>query len=79
MANNINFKPENILTTDEWKLVSLLIELLKPFYIVTQQCSKKQRIAIKCNPACGSTFFYHKAYSPLGQSSYTALATLARI
>ena len=53
-ANNNNFKLENILTADEWKLVSLLIEILEPFYIVTQQCSKKKRIVIKCNPACSS-------------------------
>ena len=29
--NNNKFKPENILIADEWKLVSLLIELLEPF------------------------------------------------
>jgi len=34
VANNKNFKPENILTADLWKLVSLLSELLQPFYIV---------------------------------------------
>ena len=44
VANNNNFKPQNILTADEWKLVSLLIELLKPFYIVTQQCSKNNAL-----------------------------------
>ena len=44
MANNKNFKPENILTADEWKLVSLFIELLKPFYKVTQQCSKNNAL-----------------------------------
>ena len=43
VANN-KFKPENILTADEWKLVSLLNELLKPFYIVTQQCSKNNTL-----------------------------------
>ena len=36
VANN-KFKPENILTADEWKLVSVFNELLEPFYIVTQQ------------------------------------------
>ena len=40
VANNNNFKPKSILTADELKLVGLLIELLEPFYIVTQQCSK---------------------------------------
>ena len=40
VANNKNFKPKNIHTADELKLVSLLIELLEPFYVVTQQCSK---------------------------------------
>ena len=44
MANNKNFTPENILIADEWKLVSLLIELLEPFYIVTQQCSKNNAL-----------------------------------
>ena len=33
------FKPKNILTSDEWKLVSLLNILLKLFYIEMQQCS----------------------------------------
>ena len=37
LANHKNFKPENILTADEWKLVSLFIDLLEPFYIETQQ------------------------------------------
>ena len=53
VANN-KFKPENIFTADEWKLVSLLNELLEPVYIVKQQCSKKC-IFVKCNPACSST------------------------
>ena len=43
MANN-KFKPEIILTADEWKLVSLLNELLERFYIVTQQCSKNNAL-----------------------------------
>ena len=34
------FKPENIFTADEWKLVSLLNELLETLNIITQQCSK---------------------------------------
>ena len=37
VANNKNFKTENNLTADGWKLVSIFIELLKPIYIVTQQ------------------------------------------
>ena len=63
MANNNNFKPENILTAHEWKLVSFLIELLEPFYIVTQQCSKKQSIAINAIPHATALkkFFNHKA------------------
>ena len=32
---NKKFKPEITLTADEWKLVSLLNELLEHFYIVT--------------------------------------------
>ena len=31
VANDNNLKPENIFTADEWKLVSLLTELLEPF------------------------------------------------
>ena len=50
MANNNNFKPENILTADEWKLVSLLIEVLKPFYIVMQQCSKNNALLLSVIP-----------------------------
>ena len=34
IANN-KFKPANVLTADQKKLVSLLNELLEPFYIVT--------------------------------------------
>ena len=34
------FKPEYILTADEWKLVSLFNEHLEPFYIVTKQFNK---------------------------------------
>ena len=44
VANNKNFKPENILTADEWKLFSFHIELLEPYYIVTQQCSKNNAL-----------------------------------
>ena len=43
IANN-KFKSKNILTTDKWKLVSLLNELLVPFNIVTQQCSKNNAL-----------------------------------
>ena len=44
VANNNNFKPENILSADVWKLVSLLIELLEPFYVVTQQRIKNNAL-----------------------------------
>ena len=44
VANNKNFKPENILSADVWKLVNLLVELLEPFYVVTQQCSKNNAL-----------------------------------
>ena len=69
VANN-KFKLKNILKGEEWKFVSLLTKLLESFYIVTQQSSKNQRIAVKCNPTCSSTKkgFYHKAYSPPGHS-----------
>ena len=50
MANNKNFKPENIVIADEWKLVSLLIKLLKPFYIVTQHCSKNNALLTSVIP-----------------------------
>ena len=43
VANN-KFKPENILTADEWKLVSLLNELFKPFYMLPQQCTKNNAL-----------------------------------
>ena len=49
VANN-KFKPENILTADEWKLVSVFNELLEPFYIVTQQCSKNNALLSKAIP-----------------------------
>ena len=44
------FKPEHILTADEWKLSSILNELLEPFYIVTQQCSKNNALLSSVNP-----------------------------
>ena len=50
VANNNNFKPENILTADKWKLVSLLIEVLEPFYVVTQQCSKNNALLLSVIP-----------------------------
>ena len=40
------FKPENILTADESKLVSFHNELLEPFYIVKQKCSKKSHCCV---------------------------------
>ena len=36
-VTNNKFKPDNILTANEWKLVSILNELFEPFYTVTQQ------------------------------------------
>ena len=79
MANNNNFKPENILTADEWKLVSLLIELLKPFYIVTQQCSKNNALlsSVIRRAAALKRFFNHKTNSNLSESSFTTLESLA--
>ena len=41
---NKKFKPDNVFTADEWKIVSLLNKLLKPFYIVTQKCSKNNAL-----------------------------------
>ena len=72
-------KPENILTADEWKLVSLLNELLEPFYTVTQKCSESKTLLSSVIPhaAVLKKKFYHKAHSPPGQSSSTTLATLA--
>ena len=40
--NKIN--PKNILIAGEWKLVSLLNELLETIYIVTQQFSKNNAL-----------------------------------
>ena len=79
VANNNNFKPENILTADEWKLVSLLIELLEPFYIVTQQCSKNNALLPSVIPykVVLKRFFNHKANNSLSESSFTTLESLA--
>ena len=78
VANNNNFKPQNILTADEWKLVSLFIELLKPFYIVTQQCSKNNALlsSVIRRAAALKRFFYHKTNSNLSESSFTTLESL---
>ena len=80
MANN-EFKPESILTADERKLVSLLNELLEPFCIETQKCSKNNALLSSVIPhaAVLKKCFNHKANSPPGpdQSSSTALTTLA--
>ena len=81
MANNNNFKPENILSADVWKLVNFLIELLEPFYVVTQPCSKKKLITIKCNLSRSSIknvfWLNHKANSTPSESSFTPLESLA--
>ena len=63
--NNNNFKPKNILTADKWKLISLLIELLEPFNIVTQQCRKSNALLSSVIPHAKALkrFFNHKANS----------------
>ena len=78
MANNKNFKPENILTADEWKLVCLFIKLLEPFYIVTQQCSKNNALlsSVIRRAAALKRFFNHKTNSNLSESSFTTLESL---
>ena len=50
LANLKNFKPKNVITADKWKLVSLFIELLEPFYILTQQCSKNSELLSSAFP-----------------------------
>ena len=79
VANNNNFKPQNILTADEWKLVSLLIELLEPFYIVTQQCSKTNALlsSLITHAAVLKKFYNHKANITSSESSFTTLQSLA--
>ena len=76
---NNKFKPKNTLTADEWKFVSLQKELLEPFYIVTQKCSKNKALLSSVIPRAAvlKKIFNHKGYSPPGQSSSTTLATLA--
>ena len=79
MANNKKFKPENILTADELKLVSLLIKLLKPFCIVTQQFSKNSAL-LSCvirRAAAWKRFFNNKTKSYSSESSFTNLESLA--
>ena len=49
VANN-KFQPENILTVDKWKLISLQNELLEPFCIVMQQCSKNNALVSSVIP-----------------------------
>ena len=72
VANN-KFKPENILTADEWKLVSLLYELLEPFYIITQKCSKNNSLI--SHAAVLKKFLKNKVNSPPGldQTSSTTV------
>ena len=79
VANNNNFKPENILTADEWKLFSLLIEVLEPFYLVTQQCSKNNALLLKVIPHATALkrFFNLKANSTSIESSFITLESLA--
>ena len=77
VANN-KLKPENILTADECKLVSLLNELLEPFHIVTPKCSKNYALlsSVISHAAILKKVFNHKTNSPpaLDQSSSTTLA-----
>ena len=79
VANNNKFNIDNILTADEWKLISNLNELLEPFYVVTQQCSRNNALLSSVIPHAPvlKKFFYHKANNPPGQSGSTTLATLA--
>ena len=80
VANNNNFKPKNILTADEWKLVSLLIELLEPFYIVTQQRSKNNALLSTVIPhaAVFKKFYNHKENITSSESNFTTLQSLAK-
>ena len=79
MTNNKNFKPENILKADEWKLVCLIIKLLEPLYIVTQQCSKINALFLSVirHAAPLKRFFNHKTNSNSSESSFTTLESLA--
>ena len=79
MANNKNFKPENILTAGEWKLVCLLVKLLEPFYIVKQQCSKNKTLLFSVirHAAALKRLFNHKTNSNSSESSFTTFESLA--
>ena len=79
LTTKTNFKPENILTADEWKLVSLLIKLLEPFFIVTQQCSKINALLLSVirHAAAIKRYFNHKTNSNSSKSSFTTLESLA--
>ena len=70
LANN-KLKNENILTADEWKLVSFVNYLLDPFCKVTLPCSKNNSLLSSVIPhaAIIKMFFHYKANSPPGQSS----------
>ena len=58
---------------------SLLVELLKPFYIVIQQCCKNNALLSSVNPHATALkrFFYHKTNSTSSESSFTTLKSLA--
>ena len=75
--NKIN--PKNILIAGEWKLVSLLNELLETIYIVTQQFSKNNALLLSIIPHATALkrFFNHKANSTSSESSFTTLESLA--
>ena len=77
MANN-KFKPKNVLTADEWKLVSLLNKSLEPFYTATQKCSTNNALlsSVISHAAALKYFCNRKANSPSGldQNSSTTFA-----
>ena len=59
--------------------LSHLIELLEPFYIVTQQCCKNNALLSSVNPhaAALKRFFNYKTNSTSSESSFTTLESLA--
>ena len=62
---------QKIFTADEWKLVSLLTEVLQPFYIVTQQCGKNKALFLSVIPHAKALkrFFNYKANNTSSESS----------
>ena len=66
------------LTADEWKQVSLLIEVLEPFYIVMQQCSKNNALLLSVIPYATALkmFFNYIANSTSSESIFTTFESL---